>query len=549
MRTQQSEPLRFGRLVDCLFFDDTDFGNLYGTDHTPGGACFGRYVAYNAVATLINPLKINPLANNVTSRLPNVSNVSNGIYMTKEDKMTELEKVLHGRTLQGAENLRAFLQFVGMKAIDGQEGSLKEYVIATEVFGRASNYDPRVDSVVRVQAGRLRSKLMEYYSTEGKDDKVIIDLPKGHYTPVFSYARTAAPITPTLSDPLNAKNDRDSFHSHPSPEEESKSLAVPQGQTIKTHAVSPVTAGILGAILVGLLAGGLSYYYRSRSIELEKMLAASGVLSNDTAERQNAITVWGGLLRPQEPVLIVYSNTLFQGTAETGMRLLKSLDSPGSSLGSPVLPQSLVTLEESSQPISDHYTGIGEVMAGFFLGEFFNKVGYSARVKRSLLLNWEDLKTENIAVLGSPAENLFLRDLPQKQILVFRAAKDEKQQETLGVIDTKSQNGEPSTYLARQGGRSRSQISEDYAVISLLQGLNEKNRIFILAGITTLGTQAAAEYVTRPEYIKDLISHLNLAPEGQSPRLPAYYQILLRIKVNGGVPVQISYVKHYILSP
>src|SRR5262249_46659523 len=76
---------------------------------------------------------------------------------------------------------------------------LKEYVIATEVFGRDSSYDPRVDSVVRVQAGRLRSKLLEYYATEGKDDKVIIDLPKGHYTPIFSYARN---ITEALQNGL-----------------------------------------------------------------------------------------------------------------------------------------------------------------------------------------------------------------------------------------------------------------------------------------------------------------------------------------------------------
>ena len=63
---------------------------------------------------------------------------------------------------------------------------LKEYTIATEVFGRRSDYDPRIDSVVRVQAGRLRTKLQEYYTAEGKNDQIVIDLPKGHYHPVFN---------------------------------------------------------------------------------------------------------------------------------------------------------------------------------------------------------------------------------------------------------------------------------------------------------------------------------------------------------------------------
>ncbi len=69
----------------------------------------------------------------------------------------------------------------------------------------------------------------------------------------------------------------------------------------------------------------------------------------------------------------------------------------------------------------------------------------------------------------------------------------------------------------------------------------------ILAGINTYGTQAAAEYVTRPEYIRDLISHLNLAPAGEEPKLPDDYQILIKVKVAGGVPIDISYVTHHVL--
>src|SRR5262245_62849794 len=107
--------------------------------------------------------------------------------ITREEKLAELDRILQARTLHGSENLKAFLRFVVDRSIENQESQLKEYVIATEVFGRGSDFDSRVDSVVRVQAGRLRTKLHEYYETEGKDDGVIILLPKGQYTPVFSY--------------------------------------------------------------------------------------------------------------------------------------------------------------------------------------------------------------------------------------------------------------------------------------------------------------------------------------------------------------------------
>lgn len=61
-------------------------------------------------------------------------------------------------------------------------------------------------------------------------------------------------------------------------------------------------------------------------------------------------------------------------------------------------------------------------------------------------------------------------------------------------------------------------------------------------------TQAAAEYVTRPDYLKDLIAHLNTAAPDEPPQLPQYFQILLKVKVNGGVPIHVSYVTHHVLS-
>jgi hypothetical protein len=71
--------------------------------------------------------------------------------------------------------------------------------------------------------------------------------------------------------------------------------------------------------------------------------------------------------------------------------------------------------------------------------------------------------------------------------------------------------------------------------------------MLILAGITTHGTQAAVEYVTKPDYIRDLVRNLNTATTGGQPRLPFNFQVLVRVKVNGGVPVQVSYVTHHRL--
>jgi hypothetical protein len=391
----------------------------------------------------------------------------------KAEKLAQLDRVLQSRTLHGSDSLRAFLRFVVDRTLDDPDGQLKEYVIATEVFGRGKNFDSHLDSVVRVQAGRLRTKLHDYYKTEGRHDPIIIDLPKGKYTPSFSL-----------------------------PTEEERGSA--NGTEVEAH-------------------------------------------EEKSEERQAMELLWGDLIRVVEPVLVVFSNTVFTGDYANGMKLFNSLSVLEDGEESPALPPGMPANGAGEAPLIDHYTGIGELMSVYFLGDFFARARHPFKLKRSLLLSWDDARSENIVVLGSPAENFFLLDLPVKQDFVFRWVEDDHVHNVNAIVNTNPQAGERELYLAKQFGPSPSQISEDYAVVSMLPGLTEKNRLMILAGINTFGTQAAAEYVTRPGYIKDLIAHLNMAADGP-PRLPAYFQILLRVKVNGGVPVQISYVTHHALN-
>src|ERR1700682_444274 len=98
----------------------------------------------------------------------------------------EVEKLANSSVLHGSESLCKLLRYIAKHALDHPGAPLKEYQIATEVFGRQDNFDPQVDSMVRVQAGRLRAKLAEYYSGEAAaDDPVWVELPKGTYVLTF----------------------------------------------------------------------------------------------------------------------------------------------------------------------------------------------------------------------------------------------------------------------------------------------------------------------------------------------------------------------------
>jgi Tol biopolymer transport system component len=102
-----------------------------------------------------------------------------------EGARRQLERVLASPGFLRNERMSRFLRFLAERRLEGSDNQLKESVIAVEVFGRKPDHDPSQDSIVRTEAGRLRARLAEYYVGEGKDDGIVIDLPKGGYTPVF----------------------------------------------------------------------------------------------------------------------------------------------------------------------------------------------------------------------------------------------------------------------------------------------------------------------------------------------------------------------------
>jgi hypothetical protein len=98
---------------------------------------------------------------------------------------------VNSHTLHGSESLCKLVRYLAVHALKHPGVALKEYQIATEIFGRPADFDPHLDSLVRVQAGRLRSKLSEYYASEGAEDPIVVELPKGTYTLAFHNSTTA----------------------------------------------------------------------------------------------------------------------------------------------------------------------------------------------------------------------------------------------------------------------------------------------------------------------------------------------------------------------
>lgn len=108
----------------------------------------------------------------------------------------QLDLILRSRAFIQSHRIRRFLQFVVEESLLGQPHRLKEYLIGLEVFDRREAFDPRVDSIVRVEARRLRYKLEEYYRIEGREDGIRIVLRKGSYVPIFEYRSATSGASP-----------------------------------------------------------------------------------------------------------------------------------------------------------------------------------------------------------------------------------------------------------------------------------------------------------------------------------------------------------------
>ena len=112
--------------------------------------------------------------------------------ISTEAILSQLEKILASPSFIHSDRMVRFLRFTVEQTTQGHANALKESVLGMEVFDRPSSFDPRTDTIVRVEARRLRSKLKEYYEGDGRGDPVRIDFPKGSYVPTFLLAMAAA---------------------------------------------------------------------------------------------------------------------------------------------------------------------------------------------------------------------------------------------------------------------------------------------------------------------------------------------------------------------
>jgi hypothetical protein len=394
--------------------------------------------------------------------------------------LSQIDKIVHSHTLRKADSLCKLLRYLGDYALTHPGVPLKEYQIATEVFGRPEDFDPQADSAIRVQAGRLRMKLLDYYSHEGATDTIVVEMPAGSY--VLNFHDREQPASTAAAPPASA----------PLPV-----LLPPVAPRRKLRGWIIATAVLSLMLIAALVALGI-LYNNLGTARARNRTEVGAALKNFWG--QFATTPW-----------VVFSNAAFVGRPETGMRYMNPA-------------------RDSRDLILDHYTGVGEVLAVHELDKVFNQLNLPIEVKRGSLFTLDDAKTNDLIFVGSPAENLALSDLPGSQEFIFKRLDSGPHTGDLGIVNVHPEPGQSPIFYP--SGASQP-LTEDYAIVALVHGLNPARHVLILAGTTTLGTQAAVEYVCANDSVKQLLDKLAV----RSGEQVKPFEALLRVNVKRGVPV------------
>jgi len=414
----------------------------------------------------------------------------------KPQLQAEIDRLVASHALHGSESLCKLLRYLGRQAAEHPGVPVKEYQIATEVFGRQADFDPQLDSMVRVQAGRLRAKLAEYYNSEGAHDRLVIEIPKGSY---------ALAVHERPNAQLSGNGDSGYY------QQQAASASAVQQNTRERSAVRMLSIALIAAIAA---IGWLLWTRRVPSVSSANISAAASVPA--------PIEVfWKGFVRGPEEPWVIFSNAQFVGRPDKGMRYYDAN-------------------KDGKTPILDHYTGVGEVLAIHNLDLVFGALRQSLRVKRGSLFSLDDAKNNDLIFIGSPGENLTLLDIPSTKEFTFRRKQDGARAGNMEIVNAHPASGEAVSYMASP---SNVPMTEDYAVVALVKAINPEHYELILAGTTTIGTQAAVEYVSRENYLKELLGKMNVMKSGDLKP----FEAIIQVKVAKGVPVESSLVALRIL--
>jgi hypothetical protein len=385
----------------------------------------------------------------------NVTPVSIDALDTK-DKQQLIHRVLASRHFTKAPLLSAFLSYVCTRALHDGVSRISEQEIGVSVFGREQGYDSREDNIVRNYARQLRRRLDDYFSTDGRDETLRLEIPKGGYIPLFTLRRGEF-LEPEIEQ-------------RPSPNDEV--LPLREGISSGQFQSQSLRVAALAVCLALLSLSGVAFYRTQHS-------------KGSSATMSRMTPLWKQLFVPNKDTFLVPADTGFVTLQDMQKRTISlteyeswsSVEQPG-----PSFVSNLKTRK---------YTSVVDLDMVSRLEHLPETVPEHCLIRTARSLTIEDIKDGNLILLGSIYSIPWI-EMIQKD-LNFRFIYRPSETHFAWIENLDPSPGEAATYASSWNGP----FEKTYAVIAFIPNLNKIGHILLVQGLGGAGTEAADNLILR----------------------------------------------------
>jgi hypothetical protein len=423
--------------------------------------------------------------------------------------------------------LQQLLQYLVSRALDGSTEFLKEYTIGVEAFGRSQDFDPKTDTIVRVQIHRLRQKLKEYYDVVGYRDPILVEIPKGHYLPRF--------------ETLPASN-----HDHDA-QSPRRSLKVVQANPVAIH--SEVTRKKRFPYRSALIAVGIAFLVFASGIWIGfRGRAHQAVEKADVPTRAESLATdpvkafWAEFLGDDQSPVIAYPDAVFLLDETNDLfRFRHGASDDRGALVDPHLAHEFAsnpTLVSKAGELcyENGYTGVGELQAVGVLSGLFGQMGIHPVVKPSRDITPADLRQHSVILLGSSFQNVAVDQLMTKGDFSFKNPESHREQWRAEIVNANPHEREAASYRTERDPATHV-LKADYGIVSIQAGVVPGRHLAMLGGLDTTGTEGATIFATSKSGVEELRKAFGPSVSGGQSVEMSPFQALVQVHLEKGSEV------------
>jgi hypothetical protein len=409
-----------------------------------------------------------------------------------DERWQLVQRIVSSAPFQKSTRLRELLQYIVQETLRGCAHELTEQHIGNALFHKPSDYRPLEDSSVRVHARQLRLKLHEYFNEEGRDEPIILEIPRGSYVPVFRAAQKAA-LAPAAV--------------------ESKAISVVPW---RYRANLPwILCGIL-TMMCAVLAYRVVAH--RTTAEVRPPAALSWPFSQIFDAQHQTIIVVADINYGMSRILVSQSGSLDQYLRREFLQSpeVGKIGTVDSTLSEYISNSTLTSFADVADVVSLYR------MAGPLQPQVV------VRYPRDLRMR--DLDHNNYVFIGSPGSNPWVTLLQDK--LNFRESESVVGKSPKVFVNKNPLPGEQREYV---GLRWTGRVGEDYATIALLPNATHDGSVLALQGLQQEGTEAAGRFLADEENRRQLMNALGIsASDGPSQNI--WFEALIRSRTVSGAP-------------